>query len=144
MVREAIMAALLTLVESVGGFAEAGRRLKFWTDVAAMPALFVIETDNEFEQHGGTFPPRRTIGAEIWLYARTDPEAPPGTTLNPLLDAVEAALAPPYPGGAQTLGGMVQHCWIGGDDGQKAKIEIYEGHAGNQAAAVIPVRILVP
>jgi hypothetical protein len=146
MVREDIMAALLTLVRNVAGFAESGRRLKFWTDVAGMPALFVIQTDNEFDhQHGGaTFPPRRTIGAEIWLYASTDPETPPGTTLNPLLDAVEAALAPPYPGAAQTLGGLVEHCWIGGAYGQEAKIEIYEGHAGNQAAAIIPVRILVP
>jgi len=141
--REAIMQALLTLVSESAGFVTIGRRLEWVAKVAGLPALYVIATDNEYQQHGTTFPPRRTIGAEIWVYAATDLQQPPGAQLNPLLDAIEAALGV-MPGQAQTLGGLVVHCWIGGDDGQKARIEIFEGHASSRAVAIIPVRILVP
>jgi hypothetical protein len=142
--REAIMQALLTLVRQAAGFVTTGRRLEWISKAAGLPALYVIQTDNEYERHGTTFPPKLTIGAEIWIYAETDPQQPPGAALNPLLDAVEQALQPPFPGGAQTLGGLVTHCWIGGDDGQKARLEIWEGHAGERAAAIIPILILVP
>ena len=60
--------------------------------------------------------------------------------LNPLLDAVVAALAP---GGAdlavnaQTLGGLVSHCWLAG------KIETDEGALGGQAVAILPVEIVL-
>ena len=143
MIREQIMSALVTLVEGSAGFVSVERRLRHWGKVAGQPAAFVLETGNQYQQHGGSFPPIRELEAEIVIYASTDPQAPPGTTLNALLDAVEQALMPP-PGQAQTLGGLVAHCWIGGDDGQKARIEIFEGHLGEQAAAVIPIRILVP
>lgn len=144
MIREEIMQALLTLVEQSAGFIEVSRRLEWIGKVANLPAAYVIQTDNEYQQHGTGFPPRRTIGAEIWVYAETDPQQPPGISLNPLLDAVELALQAPGLGLPQTLGGLVTHCWIGGDDGQKAKIEIYEGHASTRAAAIIPIRMLIP
>lgn len=137
------MDALLTLVRQSAGFVTFGRRLEWIQKVAALPACYVIETDNEYDQHGTGFPPIRTIGAEVWIYAETDPQQPPETQLNPLLDAIEQAMMTP-PGMGQTLGGLVTHCWIGGEDNQKTKIDIFEGHAGNRAAAIIPVRILVP
>jgi hypothetical protein len=60
--------------------------------------------------------------------------------LNPLLDAIAAALAPTgadLVAGAQTLGGLVKHCWISG------AIETDEGALGGQAVAIVPVEILV-
>ena len=58
--------------------------------------------------------------------------------LNPLLDAVEAALAPAATTGVQDLGlpAMVQHAAIAG------KIDTDEGTLGDQAVAIIPVEIL--
>jgi hypothetical protein len=58
--------------------------------------------------------------------------------LNPLIDAIEAALAPPPVTGLQNLGlpEMVQHASIAG------KVEINEGGLRDQAAATIPVEIL--
>jgi len=58
--------------------------------------------------------------------------------LNPLLDAVEAALAPSATTGLQDLGlpAMVQHAYISG------KVETDEGVLGDQAVAIVPVEIL--
>jgi hypothetical protein len=58
--------------------------------------------------------------------------------LNPLLDAVEAALAPSAATGFQDLGlpEMVRHAGIAG------KIEVTEGVLRDQAVAVIPVEIV--
>jgi len=58
--------------------------------------------------------------------------------LNPMLDALEAALAPLPATGIQNLGlpTMVQHAYIQG------KVETDEGVLGDQAVAVIPIEIL--
>ena len=58
--------------------------------------------------------------------------------LNPLVDAVEASLAPAATTGLQDLGlpSMVQHAVIAG------KIETEEGVLGDQAIAIIPIEIL--
>ena len=59
------------------------------------------------------------------------------TALNGLLDAVEAALNP-FPLEAQTLGGLVTHCWIDGST------DYHPGDLDGQAIAVVPVKVLVP
>ena len=58
--------------------------------------------------------------------------------LNPLLDALEEALAPSPVTGIQNLGlpEMVQHAYIAG------KVETDEGVLGDQAIAIVPVKIL--
>jgi hypothetical protein len=57
--------------------------------------------------------------------------------MNPLLDALTAALAPPNPvENVQTLGGLVAHCWIEGG------IQTDEGVLGGQSVAIVPIRIL--
>jgi hypothetical protein len=80
-----------------------------------------------------------TLLVELYLYAHSsDPYLSPATVLNPLVDAVEAALAPAATTGLQDLGlpSMVQHAYIAG------KIETEEGVLGDQAIAIIPVEIL--
>jgi hypothetical protein len=63
---------------------------------------------------------------------------PPAMLLNPLLDALEAALSPSPATGIQNLGlpAMVQHAYIAG------KIETDEGVLGDQSIAIVPVQIL--
>ena len=80
-----------------------------------------------------------TLLVELYVYAHAnDPYTAPATVLNPLVDAVEAALAPPPATGLQDLGVpmMVQHAYIVG------KIETDEGVLRDQAVAIIPVEIL--
>jgi hypothetical protein len=80
-----------------------------------------------------------TLYAEFFLYAHlSDPFIAPGAILNPLLDALEAALASSPTTGIQNLGlpEMVQHAYIAG------KVETDEGILGNQAIAIVPVEIL--
>jgi hypothetical protein len=76
---------------------------------------------------------------ELYLYAHADdPMVAPASALNPLIDAVEAALAASPITGMQDLGlpGTVRHAGIAG------KLEITEGVLRDQAVALIPVEIL--
>ena len=80
-----------------------------------------------------------TLTVELYVYAHSsDPYLAPAMVLNPLLDAVEAALMPAAVTGVQDLGlpAMVQHACIAG------KIATDEGALGDQAVAIIPVEIL--
>jgi hypothetical protein len=80
-----------------------------------------------------------TLYAEFYVYAHSsDPYLPPSAILNPLLDALEAALAPSPTTGIQNLGLplMVQHAYITG------KLQTDEGVLGDQAIAIVPVEIL--
>jgi hypothetical protein len=80
-----------------------------------------------------------TLGVELYVYAHaSDPYVAPATVLNPLVDAIEAALAPIVVTGVQDLGlpAMVQHAYIAG------KIATDEGVLRDQAVAIIPVEIL--
>jgi hypothetical protein len=82
--------------------------------------------------------------ADLYVYARNELNAEGfdsggGQVLNPLLDAIEAALAPvPVQGNVQTLGGLVSRAYIDGE------IEIDEGNIDNQSVAIIPVSIIAP
>lgn len=140
--REAIYAALFQRLSAVPGLVTTSRRLRHWTDVAApeQPALFQVQKEESVEQRPG-LPPKRRLSVELYLYANSgaDPAVAPAQLLNPLVDAVEAALAPDTPVAAgQTLGGLVAHAWIEG------RIETDEGALGDQAVAIVPVSILVP
>ena len=58
--------------------------------------------------------------------------------VNQLLDELDEVLRPPVgPSFKQTLGGLVEHCWIEGE------IHTDEGWLGLQSIAVVPVRMLV-
>lgn len=70
------------------------------------------------------------IGAETHLAA---------TNLNGLFKAIDAALEPDdLVNGVFTLNGMFSHCWIEGNT------EFDPGIFGPQAAAILPIHILVP
>lgn len=61
------------------------------------------------------------------------------TTINAALQAIDAALVPDdLITGKFTLAGRVTHCWIDGDT------DIDPGIFGPQAAAILPLHILVP
>jgi len=135
----ALFQTLETLVTSAT-FRVAQRRLRSLNDMnaAELPALFMGVGDQDVTARHG-LPPRRRLGAEIFIYAANpDPATAAGIQLNNLIDAVEAALAPATPGLTQTLGGAVEHCWIEG------VIAVYEAPKGQRAAALVPVHMMLP
>jgi hypothetical protein len=140
-VREAIYGALWTLGTGAGSFASTNRRLRHWADVAPaeQPALFMSEKGGHATIKALGAPIVWTLYADFYIYIHSsDPYAAPATVLNPLLDALELALAPSPVTGIQNLGlpAMVQHAFIAG------KIETDEGVLGDQAIAIVPVEIL--
>ncbi len=140
--REAIFIALfdrLTGLKTAGAVATCDRRVKLIGDMGPgeLPALYLAGDKSSYEQTEGA-PPIRTLGALVYLYAANpDRHVSAGVVLNGLLDALEAAIAPDW-SGAQTLGGLVSHCWIEG------AVEVFEGALGERAAAIVPIKMLVP
>lgn len=139
--REQIHAALFTLLSNAAGFATKSRKLKHWADVspAEQPALFQAHRSEVVENPVRGAPPKWSMGFDIYVYANTsaDPAQSPSTVLNPLLDAIVAALGPNAVTGVQTLGGLVHHCWISG------QIQSDEGVLGDQGVLIIPIDVLI-
>lgn len=147
--REAIHVALFNLLKTnlAASFTTVGRRHLSGNDLSPgiQPALFVCgvaeKRDPRPQDTGG----KLTLLMMLFVYCMGPGtnEAPgaetvlAATTMNGLLKAIDDALDP-GPGARLTLGGIVQHCWIEGDT------PIDPGIFGNQAAAQVPVYILVP
>ncbi len=139
--REAIYSTLWALAAGVGQFVTVNRRLRHWSDVdpVEQPALFMSERGGHAVVKALGGPIVWTLYADFFIYVHSsDPYLAPATVLNPLLDALESALAPSPATGLQHLGlpDMVSHAYIAG------KIETDEGVLGNQAIAIVPVEIL--
>jgi hypothetical protein len=139
--REPIYAALFGLLETAAHFAVVDRRLRHWSDVspAEQPALFMAQKTELASVKTLGAPTVWTLAIDLYVYAHSsDPYLAPATVLNPLIDAVEAALAPSATTGLQDLGQpeQVQHAYIAG------KIETDEGVLGDQAVAIVPIEIL--
>lgn len=138
MTREPIYAALFTLLGNAAPFATKSRRLRHWNDVSKdqQPALFMAQR-SEIASTVRGMPTEWTITVDVYVYSRTDGKLDPGPIINPLIDALEAALAPNPIENAQTLGGLVHWCRIDG------AIETDEGTLGDQSVAIIPITIFV-
>jgi hypothetical protein len=139
--REPIYAALFALVAAAGDFVTVGRRLRHWSDVAPaeQPALFASQRSESAAVQALGAPTAWTLSVDLYLYVHSsDPYLAPATVMNPLIDAVEAALQPDAVTGVQNLSlpAMVQHAYIAG------KIATDEGVLGDQAVAIVPVEIL--
>lgn len=141
--REAIYSALWDRVSGAAQFVTADRRLRHWTDVAAaeQPAVFMSQTRQHgtTDQRGYNLPVIWTLTADLYVYvSSSDPYLAPAILLNPLLDAIELALAPDPGTGVQDLGlpQMVRHARIEGE------IRMSEGVLGDQEIAIVPVEIL--
>ncbi len=129
----------LRAVALAAGCQTTGRRLKFWTEVSAQPAMFMRHTADEDAGRPGLW--RTTVEGEIWLYSRAgeDPDAVPDETLNRLVKAMRTAFAPDNPAqNTCTLGGLAVWCRIEG------RSEYDPGDIDSQSKAVIPFKILLP
>ncbi len=143
--REAIMAALFALLQGAYAWGTSGRIVKSWTEVTSFPAMFIQNAKDEYlttsslTQHRPTgLPPMVYIDAEVWIYAIAGAGIIPETALNNLIGVIEGTLQPPPAPTAQTLDGLVRHCWIDG------VIEKDPGHLDGKGKAIVPIRMLVP
>ena len=136
MIREAAYQALFDLLNSIEGIATCSRILTHWDDVSPnqQPALYLAQ-DTQLASQTKGMPSIYLLGAKVWVYAHRDTcEVVPSAQINYILDAIHSILMPnPSPEYRQTLGGVVQHCWING------AIETDEGTLGNQAVAIVPI-----
>jgi hypothetical protein len=152
--REAIFAALLARLTA--GITSAGITLntapsRSFRDVDqvaadAQPAVFILQAQEtpQFAPQGHQMPPRWLLLPRVYAYARTNQEtgAPPSSTLNPIVTAIEAALeyqsgdGAGLPKGATTLGKLCTYCRI-------ASVEYGEGLVDDpQGVVIIHLEIL--
>lgn len=121
------------------GFRTTGRRLKFWNDVKDQPALFLVDSDEEWQRHDPRKPAIVTLEAEIWLYSKAgaDPDAVPAIALNTMIEAIDAQLQPARFSIPQTLS-VLEVLWAG----IEGRITKTPGHIGGQAIAVVPIKVV--
>jgi len=143
MIRETYYSALFAVLQTLQGsaFSLVSRKLLLIGNMNStdFPALFMV-VHNQVTAAGPIgLPGKRTLGAQLFIYvSNPDATVSADPLLNTLIDVVEAALAPSPMSGTQTLGGIAQHCWIDG------VTEVFSGSNSQSAAAIIPVKILVP
>ena len=111
------------------------------------PALFqVCAKETQIPQKPPGAPPKLVLHGFLIVYAYVPApvedigaeELVPETVMNGLLAAIDNALLPDdLETGKFTIGGLVTHCWIEGDT------SVDPGIFGNQAAALVPLHILV-
>ena len=145
------------------------RRFQTWEEVIQnskrgqpmqllQPALFLYDGVGfgggriKMDPRGRGTPTVRTMQRTIVIYAQLpgggladgpDADTAGGTVFAPLQEAVEAAFGQEVgdgPGGAQTLGGLVSHCWIEGD----CIWVTGDIDPGGQGMIAIPISIMIP
>lgn len=140
--RETIYAALfsrISALKTAGTIVTASRRWKGFADVAQemMPAIYQIQI-REAVTAQKSIPSLTKMSVELYIYCwQQDETAPYSSTLNPILDAIDATLKPDNPIQQEcTLDGLVSKCRVSGD------IEIFEGvNEGRQIVAIVPIEI---
>lgn len=131
------------------GFVSVGRQhiMPPALPISEQPALFVIGVKERRNPKPRGIPTKLTLLGYLIIYAPAPiasedigSETELGaTTLNRLFQAIDQAMLPDDPSsGCFTLGGLVSHCWIDEDT------DMDPGIFGSQAAAIMPVNILVP
>lgn len=131
------------------GFVSMGRKHIAPPDLvsAAQPACFVLGVKETHNPRPRGVPTKLTLHGFLILYAPAPvadedigAETQLGATfLNNLFFAIDAALEPDnIMQGVFTLGGLVSDCWIEGDT------DLDPGIFGSQAAAILPIHMLVP
>jgi hypothetical protein len=138
--REPIYAALFTRLANAYAWTTASRVLEHWSDMppARQPAMFMTQV-GERAQVDTRLPTRWFLDVKVYLYAtsQTQVNEVPATILNNMIDAITNAMKPDYAAvNTQTLGGLVEYARIEGD------LTTDEGFLGEQAVAIIPIRIL--
>jgi hypothetical protein len=137
--RETIYQAFFNLVSRAPGLQKASRTPRIFSDVdpSEKPFLFVEQMGENAQRQGVSVPYNWQLDISIGIYVYSpDPETVvPASVLNPILDSLEAMLAPSPTSGRQTLDGLVYEARLLGNGHEAA------GAIGNNAWAYVPARI---
>ncbi len=140
--RENIYTALFNLLNGAYAWALSSRRIFPLAQMAAasqQPAMMLAQWPSEkAEQNKAWGLTKWQLKAQCLVYFRVDitPDGsiPPAATGNVILDAIESALNPNIE--RQSLGGLVENCWIDGE------IVHVDGSDDGQGLLIIPISIL--
>jgi len=140
--REQIMAALLAKLQGAYAWGVVGRRNRAPSAIAAVgkPALILLKHHQHYSARALNMPSVRTLHvmALVYIDVGADETAIPDSVLNPIMDAMDAALAPDTPQGFCTLGGLVQSAKITGE------VTEAPGDVTGKGLAIIPIDIVIP
>lgn len=136
--REAIYSALFARLAATPGVVTSSRILSHWNDVETeqQPALFMSQASETPSTATGE-PTKWLLSVDVYVYVATSGNTPPGSVMNPILDAIESVF-PLHPiTGKHTLDAPgVEWARIEG------AIQTDEGTLGNKAVCIIPIQIL--
>lgn len=105
------------------------------------PGLVLIVHHERVVRKSPTTPPIRTMTAlaAVYIDATNNLNAIPDSILNPIEDAIEAALAPDdFSTGRCTLGGLVYAAYVSGE------IDRAPGDRTGKGVAIVPIDIILP
>jgi hypothetical protein len=150
--RNQIFTALLALTANLNlgsgnpdgktGFVVRSRKLRHFAKQTRQdsPALFQVEPREKAAQKTG-LGTLRTLHASWVIYFATDANNPNDVgiaQIDDILDALDAAIAPPPGSTKQSLGGLVHHAFVDGE------IDKIPGDDDGQGMIIVPLSILVP
>ena len=137
---ETVYAPLFTLLQGIGGFATSSRAVELLDDMedGQLPALFMAVGDTET-----TWPnyaqDKNVLEAKVFLYAANDGNTAADIVVNGLVKALRTALVSPVGFDMPpALEGVVSWCRVEG------KTEVFSNVRSTRAAAIVPVKLLVP
>lgn len=144
--REEIFTALFTLLKGIKGVKTCSRRFTTFDNISQssmMPYLILCTPKETYPQRAiSALPAKRTFQSEIIVWFATgqnqDKNYFPDTFINNFMDSLDEILAPIPPRDTQTLGGLVDHCYIKGD------ITRVPGDLDGLGMIHIPLEIVVP
>jgi len=141
--RSTIYSALAAQLFNSPVWQTTGQRVLPYNKVDAQPAIFLTPwKEKPIPPPGYGQPMRYQFTMQAWLYTPNgdpSPSNPSGANIAALIDLVDSLIrGDNKPGGRNTLGGLVEHCWR-----SEEETIIACGHLGTQSAAVVPIDLLV-
>lgn len=140
---EAIEVALFNLIKAAvqdAPFKTVSRKARVWatTGIEKQPACYLVPVGITITQDQAFGLSKYLLQYVVLVYSRADEgsDAPPQTFLNACWKAVNDSLAATPRGYKQTLGGLVENCWIEGEGPMNS------GILDPQCALEIPIRAL--
>ncbi len=135
--RTDIHSALVNLLGNINGVVTFSDRVKHWNDVSPseQPAVFLSKGD---ELSDAGVAAKNELLYRLWVYVNEeDSTKGPAIKLSQVLDAIHDVIKPAPGQSILTLQGLVSCVEISG------QTETDEGTLGNQAVAVVPLRVLM-
>lgn len=142
--RNSIMDALAALFEGMDIIVAVRRRFlqpNIQSMSAQMPMLCLTKPVETYPPRDTKqLPAKRTFMCEafIWFAAGQDQSDTPDETLCDILDQLDSVMRPPATQEAQTLGGLVDLCYIEGD------VTCVAGDVDGLGLIHVPIKIIVP